>query len=342
MKRLLTLLPVIFIASCGIEAVKTDPQVEYTRANVYKNLELPPDLITEKSSIFTIPGIDEFNSAAPDYKNATLVREAGKTWLKITGDTDLVWTRLHDFLNLRGIKVEKSDRLTGLITSTWLSNQDSIGYGDLLDNIQANFVNDNYLNQYLISIERMNSAQVKVIVIHNAMTKIDIKNDACANDISSQWIKAPANPAIELELLKKFMAYSGLSDQVGKQGFTQSNLSNLFKDKFLNKEDKDHYIIVKKPFNSVFDAIEKQSSDLFDVEEVQANATYIIINQPYHSVLLEKKTDADIEEEERDLVRIQVLKQGYSTKIVIRNDRGESIDLATTDKLLNKIMAINL
>ncbi len=342
MNRLLYLLPIVALSACSLGPVATDPQFQYAQANVYKNLEIPPDLTIEHDNTFSIPGIDELNSAAPDYEDAKLVRTDNAIWLEITGDTNLVWTRLHDFLNLQGIKIETSDPLTGLITSEWLSNQTGVSAGNLLDNLKASFISENYLDQYVISVERNENDKVKVVIIHNGLTKVVHDADSKSTSISEQWVKSPTNTALSLTLLKRFMAYSGLSSKLGVSNFSQQELDDLFKFKVIKKNKKDHYIVVKRPAKRVFSTLKNTLFKHYDVEKIREQSAYILINEPYKYVRLEKKSAETKKQENTNLIRIQIVNAGYSTKIIIRNDRGEAIDLATTDRLLNKIMSINL
>ena len=211
----------------------------------------------------------------------------------------------------------------------------------MLDNLEANFISENYLDRYIINVERINNNKVKVLVLHNGLSKVILDDDKSIK-ISEQWIKTPPNNTLALTLLKKFMAYSGLSTVVNKVSFSQTDLDDLFKFKVIKKKAKDHYIIVKKPSDRVFNTLKNNLFKHYEIEKIRKQSSYILINEPYNAVRLEKKTAEERKKESKNLIRVQVLKAGYSSKIIIRNDRGEAIDLATTDKLLNQIMSINL
>ncbi len=340
MRRLVIAFALLFLSSCGLSPVAKDPQFEYTRAHVYKNLELPPDLIVHNEQSFDIPGVDEVHNSVPDYQNAKLVRDGNNTWLEVDGKMDLIWQRLHDFLAMEGLKIKSSDKLTGLITTTWLKNQTGIAPGDLLDNIQAEFLNSKYMDQYVISVERMSAFRVRIVVMHNAMGKVMLEDNENGS-LTDQWVKLPPNPILQLTLLKKFMAYSGLSSSLGKQGFDKTALQQIFKDKVLKSKKQQHYILVRRTPEYVFEKITKNLDDYFDIDAIRQDSKTILISYPDNKPEKKKKDSwfGWFDNNER-ILRIEVQPVGDYSRIVVREKMGKPVDPKTDLEVLNTLMSV--
>lgn len=219
------------LAGCTIS---TKPQ---RRAEVRPPLEVPPDLaVPEMNSSLLVPeavvadtpGAAPRPAAAamqsdvvvsqpvlPSYEGIRLERAGGQRWLTIDAPPARVWDLAHQFLQRKGLTIERESRQSGIMETDWADYRPmpgstlERGKSNLLGMLHSTGLRDKYRIRLEIGRE---PSITEVYISHRGMEEVVASNNP-TGVIQTLWQSRASDPELEIEMLRQFLVFVGVNDQ---------------------------------------------------------------------------------------------------------------------------------
>lgn len=248
--RILTLsVFVAMIAGCGAiknvqeEFIPDKKKIDYREAREGTNLEVPPDLTS--SSIddgLVIPDIAPASGSAsisdynrerqgqgrntlrtaavlPTQDDIRVERDSNSRWLVIKGSAQQVWPRLREFFLQNGFLIKREDPRIGIIETDWAENRADIpqdfitrNISKLFDSIYSAATRD----KYRIRLEEgTEPGTTELYLTHRGAEEVVDQ----ATDTSTIWKPRPADPELEVEMLRRITVFFGVEENKARNLF---------------------------------------------------------------------------------------------------------------------------
>jgi len=234
---------VLLLQGCGsapdLDDYLPDQRLQYKKQReASENLEVPPDLTSGTfDDAMDVPALDGAGTATyseyvgerskrrqvassgevlPEVKDVKIRREGNNRWLEITGSPQQIWPKVVGFWRAQGILLVEQDPTAGIMKTDWLENRAEIRQ-DFVTNVFRKVVDGLYAtstrDQYRVRIEPgLNPGTTDVYLTHRAMEE-RFRSNSVGEDTASVWEPAPQDPTKEAAMLRRLMAYLGVSAQ---------------------------------------------------------------------------------------------------------------------------------
>jgi len=235
------------IAGCGtVKNIKEEflpdkKKIDYREAREGTNLEVPPDLTS--SSIddgLVIPDIAPASGSAsisdynrerqgrntlrtaavlPKQDDIRVARDSSSRWLVIKGSAQQVWPRLREFFLQNGFLIKREDPRIGIIETDWAENRADIpqdfitrNISKLFDSIYSAATRD----KYRIRLETGTEAgTTELYLTHRGAEEVVDQ----ATNTSTIWKPRPADPELEVEMLRRITVFFGVEENKARNLF---------------------------------------------------------------------------------------------------------------------------
>jgi len=347
-----------------------DQRLQYKKQReAAENLEVPPDLTAGSfDDTMDVPPPDgtatysEYvggqstrrrtvgsNRVLPEVKDVKLHREGNNRWLEIKKPPQQVWPKVIGFWRSQGIPLVEQDPSTGIMKTDWLENRADIRR-DFITNIMSKVAEGLYAtgqrDQYRIRIEPgLRTGTTDLYLTHRAMEERMRRNTA-GEVTSSVWEPAPTDPGKEAIMMRRFMAYLGVSGQptsgsvAQKQQATRSAKSRLVKG-----PDGENLLIISDEYRRAWRltgvALDRIGFAVEDRDRTRG-IYYVRYDDPARG---NKKKGwgarlafwrHDDEKDEKGAVQYQVkiMSDGPRTRVAVRDRIGQPALATTADRIL--------
>ncbi|HEX9625301.1 MAG TPA: outer membrane protein assembly factor BamC [Acidiferrobacterales bacterium] len=226
----MTLFTATLLAGCTLS---TKPE---RRADVRPPLEVPPDLVApETNSALVVPEavVAEPGAAAPpataalrpdvvvgqpvlpNYDGIRLERAGGQRWLTLDAPPARVWDLAHQFLQRKGLTIERESRQSGVMETDWVDYRPvpgsalERGKSSVLGMLHSTGLRDKYRVRLEIGKEPNTT---EVYLSHRGMEEVVASNNP-TGVIQTMWQPRASDPELEVELLRQFLVFVGMNEQ---------------------------------------------------------------------------------------------------------------------------------
>jgi len=352
-----------------VDDVLPDRKVEYKKSKQAENdLEVPPDLT--RSSIndsLMIPGLSGYGtttfseftskepvaagsgirgSVIPKIDDIRVKRDGDQRWLVIKAEPDDVWPRVVDFWQESGILMVEQDPSVGVMVTDWLENRADIKSDFITDSVRQ-FFDGAYSaatrDQYRIRLERgAEEGTVELFLTHRGMQE-EIVSGATGDETErSVWVPRGTDHGLEAEMLRRLMAYMGVSDQTARRSLAKKSASASSRSQLHRGRDQVS-LSVKEEFSRAWRltgvALDRVGFAVEDRNRSQG-IYFVRYNDPLKENedrgLLSKmafwRDDNNIDKESRYQVKLN--SKGEVTNIVILSEKGVRENSDTAVRIL--------
>lgn len=232
---------VFLLTLLGLSACSSTSEYKgvYDGAQVQQPLEVPPDL-SQPANDSAIPdanvtsylGYKESINAGSndkvlhDFKNMRFVRDGALFWLEVKDNDINVWHSMRDFLTSLGFKVVYEQPALGLMQTDWKENRVDIPsnwFAKMISKVYASEIMDSYRVHFEYDDDKQ---LTRVFIAHQGLREIQQGTDSLMVNAAAdaKWVRRPSEPALEVEMLMRFMAFRGLDETVAKQEIAQTKI----------------------------------------------------------------------------------------------------------------------
>ncbi len=239
------------IAGCGtVKSIKEEflpdkKKVDYREAREEPQLEVPPDLTSSTIDDGLIipdlgPGsgsasISDYNreragnrtlrsaTVLPKQDDIRLARDNNSRWLVIKGSAQQVWPRLREFFLQNGFLIKREDPRIGIIETGWAENRADIpqdfitrNISKLFDSIYSSATRDKYRIRLEEGVE---PGTTELYLTHRGAE--EVANSSDGSSTSTVWAPRPADPELEVEMLRRLTIFLGVEENKARTLFAK-------------------------------------------------------------------------------------------------------------------------
>lgn len=221
------------LVGCGSFTFIEGKKIDYKTAAKAPSLEVPPDLTVPGSDDrFAVPDINPQGSATfsaynrdrqtananspllPEYDKAAIERAGSQRWLVVKDTPDQLWPAVKNFWQSNGFVIKYENPDAGIMETEWAENrakipQDTVRklLGKVLENVYSTSERDKFRTR----LERGTvPGTTEVFISHRGMVEV-LKGAEGSDQLI--WQPRPADPELEAEMLRRFMAKLGGDEQ---------------------------------------------------------------------------------------------------------------------------------
>ena len=152
-----------------------------------------------------------------NYKGMRFVRDGSQFWLEIDDSAIHVWQSLRAYFTRLGFKIISEQPDLGLMQTNWQANRVNTSTNWFLKYV-GKLINTETMDGYRAHLEYDEAKKItRVFIAHQGVQEAsgDSSNGA-------QWVRRPADPELEVEMLMRFMAFRGMGEKQAKQEIVQT------------------------------------------------------------------------------------------------------------------------
>lgn len=220
-------LPLALVACSTLEGDKVD----YKGAAKAPSLAIPPDLTQlPNDNRYATPGATVSatgfqtaaqggaqNVVAATYTGIRLEGQGTQRWLVVDQPPEKIWNSISDFWLETGFTLPLEDAQLGIMETEWNENRGKLPQdfirrtiGKYLDNLYST----GELDKYRTRLERNAAGGTEIYISHRGLVE-GFKDD---DRIKTTWAPRPAEPELEIEMLRRLMVKLGApKDQASQQ-----------------------------------------------------------------------------------------------------------------------------
>jgi len=220
-------LPLALVACSTLEGDKVD----YKASVKATPLSVPPDLTQlPKDNRYATPGApvsatgyqsaaqsSAQNTVASAYPGMRLEGQGGQRWLVVDQPPEKLWPLIRSFWEETGFKLPLEDARLGIMETDWNENRGKLPQdfirrtvGKYLDNLYST----GELDKYRTRLERTAAGGTEIYISHRGL----VEGFKDADRIKTTWVPRPAEPELEIEMLRRLMIKLGApAEQAGAQ-----------------------------------------------------------------------------------------------------------------------------
>ena len=216
------------LVGCSSSDKKDRPQAEYYGSSTRNSgLEVPPDLTqTDPNKNITIPGSATGSSnqssgvlsntnVLAEPSNVAMLRDGQQRWLVVDDRPSNVWPKLVAFWEKDGIKLVTASPQSGVIETDWLVNYADLtsDVGKLFRGLLNKLTTSGQRDKYRVRIDRgLEDNTTEVYVSHQGLEEVPVS--PFNKDVGDyKWVKRPADPGLEVEVMRQIMVYLGVEEE---------------------------------------------------------------------------------------------------------------------------------
>jgi outer membrane protein assembly factor BamC len=332
-------------------SVLQEDKVDYTTAKRGNDLEVPPDLTQlSRQSRYALPsdvvsasGLQNGGQASPALSTAPsalqtfrIERAGSQRWLVTRQPAEQLWGPVRDFWKSNGFEIELNEETLGIMETDWAENraklpQDFIRstIGKLFDGLYSTGERDKYRTR----LERRADGGTEIYISHRGMQEV---YTTTAEDRTA-WQTRPSDPELETEFLRRLMVSLGASPEQAADATAQARSTSAAR---LVQRNERVWAELGDGFDRAWRrvglALDRTG---FTVEDRnRSNATYNVRFVP----LLDEKASGGWFSKKADAqpVRYQILLQneGPITFVYVQNERGQALNDANAQRILNVLV----
>lgn len=225
------LLAVFALSACS---TTTDFNGVYPGAKPMDPLQMPPDLsqpdsgdssnpITSFSGYQQSLNADSNGDALQFTQGMRFVRDGSLFWVEVKDSPDNVWHSLRQFFKQLGFKIVLSQPSLGLMQTNWQENRKGLpSANNWFTKMIGKLYDSGVMDSYRAHLEYDDQNKItRVFISLQGVREINGDDSKKIRDSGAEWIGRPANPALEEEMLMRFMAFRGLGVKQAKQAVAQ-------------------------------------------------------------------------------------------------------------------------
>lgn len=233
MKHIFIYALLMLLAGCSSLTFIEGKKIDYKTAAKAPSLEVPPDLTVPGSDDrFAVPDISPQGSATfsaysrdrqtantnspllPEYDKASIERAGSQRWLVVKATPEQLWPALKNFWQSNGFIIKYENPDAGVMETEWAENrakipQDTVRklIGAVLENVYSTSERDKFRTR----LERGSApGTTEIYISHRGMVEV-LKGPEGSDQLI--WQPRPADPELEAEMLRRFMAKLGGDEQ---------------------------------------------------------------------------------------------------------------------------------
>jgi len=216
-------------------------KIDYREAREGNNLEVPPDLTSSTiDDGLVVPdigagsgsaSITDYNRERQDRKtirtaavlpkqdDIRVQRDNNSRWLVIKGSAQQVWPRLREFFLQNGFLIKREDPRIGIIETDWAENRADIPQDFITRNVSKLFesiYSAATRDKYRIRLEEGTEAgTTELYLTHRGAEEVVDQ----ATETSTLWKPRPADPELEIEMLRRITVFFGVEENKSRNLF---------------------------------------------------------------------------------------------------------------------------
>jgi outer membrane protein assembly factor BamC len=203
----------------------------YEGAKVMDPLQVPPDLSqppeNDRASLDEITSYSGYEKSLTgtdkgqvlrSYQGMRFVRDGSLFWLEVHDTPTHVWQSLHTFFSQLGFKIISQRPDLGLLQTNWKENRVNIPTNWFMKFI-GKLYSTGTMDSYRAHLEYDEVKKITRVFISHQGVRESTSGD---NSGSSDWVRRPADPALEEEMLMRFMAFRGMGEKLARQTIAQT------------------------------------------------------------------------------------------------------------------------
>jgi outer membrane protein assembly factor BamC len=232
------LIGVLVAAVFSLSACSSTPDYKgvYDSDQDETSLEVPPDLnAPQPDSNQELPEQDDLvrtysgyqqnvlskpaDSLLKTYDDMHFVRSGSLFWLEVDAPPQEVWGEVRDFFRKVGFQIENEQPALGLMETNWKENKVNVP-SNWLASLFSFASSSGLRDKYRIRLEETDDKnKTRVFIAHQGMKEVEVNEEAssAADPVQTAWEPRPPDPDLEAEMLMRFMAYRGLSENKAKE-----------------------------------------------------------------------------------------------------------------------------
>ncbi len=181
---------------------------EAPRAGSPEALKLPPELELDRGEVaLSIPGREDTTATAsgssgllPEPQRVRVKRAGSDRWLLVGAEPAQVWSWLPDFLETRGVTIERKRPEAGIIETEWIYTKKPLTRGPFAPTVDSREA-ATAADRYLLRVEPgPQSRTAEVFVAHRR----------AARQGSESWRLLARDPFLESEVLRSLAVFMGV------------------------------------------------------------------------------------------------------------------------------------
>ncbi|THB70881.1 MAG: outer membrane protein assembly factor BamC [Gammaproteobacteria bacterium] len=215
-----------------------------------EKLEVPPELSrVEVTDSMALPGGLQGKASYSEYTNKTeskelvkakgsgfvlpqgvAIKRAGETrWLEITANANALYGKVKKFLENQELDIDLEEKRLMFIDTSWAPESTAIPKG-FFSQLSQNIFGSPILEKYRFRIEPgLEDGVAELYVSHYGVEKVLIDEVESGNVLfekqagdldpvkSSSWRPRPVDKALEAEMLRRFIVYIGVGEDIAEQ-----------------------------------------------------------------------------------------------------------------------------
>ncbi|MEJ2620462.1 MAG: outer membrane protein assembly factor BamC [Candidatus Thiodiazotropha sp.] len=365
------ILLILFISGCGSDGgYFSDSEREYrSQKETVDDLEIPPDLSSSAiQDAMTIPGAgsasyEEYASqrekrtsgsfvaedVLPEFDTIQVQRDGDKRWLVIAAPPVKVWPKVVEFWRKNGLLLVEQNPAVGVMKTDWLESRADIKQGFIteffrqaLGSVYTSATRD----QFRVRLERgVEPGVTELYLTHRGMEE-KLKEDFSGDADTTYWAPRPNDPGIEASMLRSLMIHLGVAEEKAKQEITAPDVREDRARLMEGEEQPELWVdeAYARAWRLTGVALDRVGFAVEDRD--RSTGTYFV---RYSNMVNEDEEEAGLfsslafwsdDESKIDtqaLYQVKLLARGESTRIVVRNEQGESADPLAVETILGLI-----
>ncbi len=341
-----------------------DRRVDYKQSKTTSTLEVPPDLTSSTiDDSLVVPEISPDSTASysdysaerltaggvattvlPQQTDIRVEREGDRRWLVINAESEQVWPRVRDFWSENGFLLKMEDPRIGIMETGWAENRADIPQGPIrnvigkaLDSLYSAATRDSYR----VRMERgVRAGTTELYLTHRGMEEVVVGTPAEGGN--TVWKPRPADPELEVEMLKRLMVHLGseqkrADSQLGKEE-RRSETAQLVRD-----TDGNTALAINEDFARAWRrtgiALDRVGFAVEDRD--RAKGIYYV---RYHDPVKEQKSEgflsklnfwsSDKPTEDQPRYQVHVIDQEGRCQVVVEDASGQRDNSSTAQRIL--------
>lgn len=340
----------------GCSTNKPNYKGDYQAELEKHSLDVPPDLDKPETSTqndlpeaarsaLTYSDYQKIQKTSPgdliaaNNKSMRFVRDGSVFWLEVKAKPEQVWSEAREFLLKLGFEIKLEQPQLGIMETNWLENRHDIPknwFTKLLNKLYSTGL----LDKYRLRIERGTEADTTLVFVTHRGLKESAEGDNRTEDVTTtNWTVRQSDPELETELLMRFMAQRGASDETAKSVIASAAQIERTQ---LKQQDSQTSLQINEPFARSWRLAEIALDRLGVVIEDRnrSSGTYYIRLPENFQIEAAKGWLFSSKESKpsTDKYLLVLEDKGATTQIVLRNRDAKTEDLPlVTKKILTQI-----
>ena len=226
---LIGVVSVVLLAACS---TTSDYKAVYGEIEKTPALELPPGLDQPDDKSDKLPEqagskyYSDYSSSGDKrpagaflqaYNKLRFVRDGSLYWVEAKDYPEKVWPDLRAFFNKVGLKINYEQPQLGIMQTEWKENRVGLPTG-WIAGLLGRITSTGLLDSYRVRLEfDEDKVLTRIFISHRGMREVVQGEENNIDVVLTKWIPRKSDPELEIEMLMRFMAYSGIDEKQAKE-----------------------------------------------------------------------------------------------------------------------------